>query len=140
MGDLEGTVQRVSQGRTVTESDIVTWAGLVHDFTPLHVDAHLMSSSMFGSPIAHGYIALNFSIGLMFPDLAAWYAPDGGYATVGWDDVRFFAPVRVGDTLRCRRTVLDNDGPETWHLVEMLNQDDVVVVRGTERMRPVNTV
>lgn len=124
----------VSQGRTVTEADIVNWAGLVHDFTTLHVDAETMSQSFFGRPVAHGYIALNFAVGLMFPGLADWYAPSREELSTGWHDVRFLAPVHSGDTLRCRRTVLEV-GPESiQHRVEMVNQDGTVVVSGIEQL------
>lgn len=65
--------QRTSAGRTITDADIRVWAGLVHDFTSLHVDTELMRHSAFGRPIAHGYVALNLSIGLFFPEHADWY-------------------------------------------------------------------
>lgn len=125
---------RLSQGRTITDADIVNWAGLVHDFTPLHVDAVLMRNSPFGRPIAHGYIALNLSIGLFFPEHAAWLAPDGRDRSLGWTDVRFLAPVHVGDTLRGRRTVTAVEAGVVTHLVEVLNQDDVVVLSGRESL------
>jgi acyl dehydratase len=124
--------QVVSQGRTVTESDLRVWAGLVHDFTPLHVDHQTMEESFFGRPVAHGYIALNLAVGLMFPGLADWYAPDHAVLTIGWADVRFLAPVHPGDTLRCRRTVRAVGSDTAEHLVEMVNQDDTVVVSGIE--------
>lgn len=124
----------VSQGRTVTESDIMGWAGLVHDFTTLHVDAETMKDSFFGQTVAHGYIALNFAIGLMFPGLAGWYAPGHAVLSTGWKDVRFLAPVHSGDTLRCRRTVLSAGADGQEHQVEMVNQDDTVVVSGIERL------
>ena len=126
--------QVVSQGRTVTESDIRTWAGLVHDFTTLHVDAETMKDSFFGRPVAHGYIALNLAIGLMFPGLSDWYAPGRAVLTTGWTDVRFLAPVHAGDTLRCRRTVRTIGGDGAEHDVEVVNQDGTVVVSGVERL------
>jgi acyl dehydratase len=128
--------QRVSQGRTITEADIVIWAGLVHDFTSLHVDVELMRDSFFGRPIAQGYIALNLSIGLMFPGQADWYAPAGVDATFGWQDVRFHEPVYVGDTLRCRRKVLRLNDGEVAHRVEVVNQSERIVMSGIERMSP----
>jgi acyl dehydratase len=128
--------QRVSQGRTITEADIIIWAGLVHDFTSLHVDTELMKESFFGRPIAQGYIALNLSIGLMFPGLADWYAPGGVDGTFGWQDVRFLEPVYVGDTLRCRRTVLHLNDGEVGHHVEVVNQSERIVMSGFETMSP----
>jgi acyl dehydratase len=124
--------QVVSQGRTVTEADILLWAGLVHDFTPLHVDAESMRESFFGRPVAHGYIALNLAIGLMFPGLADWYAPGRAVLTTGWREVRFLGPVHAGDTLRCRRTVRAVTAEGAEHLVEVVNQTDDVVVSGVE--------
>lgn len=127
-------VEVVSQARTVTETDIRVWAGLVHDYTTLHVDAETMKDSFFGRPVAHGYIALNLAIGLMFPGHADWYAPGRAERTTGWRDVRFLAPVHAGDTLRCRRTVVSGGPDGVEHRVEVLNQDDTVVVSGLERL------
>jgi 3-hydroxybutyryl-CoA dehydratase len=130
--------RRVSASRTITESDIRTWAGLVFDFTSLHVDSELMRASRFGQPIAHGYIAMNLSVGLFFPEHAQWYAPDEHMRTSGWRDVRFTAPVFAADTLHCQRTVdaVDAGEPPSWvrHLVEVLNQDGVIVMSGYESL------
>jgi len=126
--------QVVSQARTITDADIRTWAGLVHDYTTLHVDAETMRESFFGRPVAHGYIALNLAVGLMFPGLGEWYAPARAYRTTGWSDVRFLAPVHAEDTLRCRRTVLAAGEQGVDHLVEMVNQDDSVVLTAVEHL------
>ena len=123
---------RESTGRTVASADLMTWAGLVHDFTRLHVDQVHMAESPFGRPIAHGYVALNWAIGLMFPDHADWYAADRQDRARRWVDVRFVAPVFVGDTLTCRRTVSKVDASEVRFAVEVRKQDGTVVVSGTE--------
>ena len=122
---------RESVGRTVSEADLTTWGGLVHDFTQLHFDQAHMANTPFGRPIAHGYIALNWAVGLMFPEHAAWYAPDGSDAVRRWSDVRFLAPVFVGDTLNCRRTVKELKNDEVHFRVEML-KEGTPVVAGTE--------
>ena len=127
--------QVISQGRTVTEADIRTWAGLVHDYTALHVDAEVMGHSFFGRPVAHGYIALNLAIGLMFPGLADWYAPDRAQLSMGWTDVRFLAPVFAGDTIYSESEVvstrLSSSRPETGVVtVETIgfNQEGTIVI------------
>ncbi|QIZ37996.1 MaoC family dehydratase [Saccharopolyspora sp. ASAGF58] len=125
-----------THGRTVTDADLLAWAGLVHDFTRLHVDAEYMKDTPFGRPIAHGYIAMNLSVGLMFPEFASWYSPDGQDRALGWANVRFVAPVHVGDTLSCCRTVTAVSDDEIAHRVEVLNQDGTVVMTGTERLAP----
>jgi acyl dehydratase len=130
--------QRISQRRTITEADIRTWAGLVFDYTSSHVDAVLMAESKFGQPIAHGYIAMNLSVGLFFPQHSAWFAPNDDTRTQRWEEVRFLAPVFAQDTLHCRRTIeeVDGDEPPGWvkHLVEVINQDGVVVMSGHEQL------
>jgi 3-hydroxybutyryl-CoA dehydratase len=123
-----------SQGRSATDADLLMWAGLVHDFTPLHFDKEMMAKSFFGAPIAHGFIALVWASGLMFPDLAAWYAPSYADATIEWRDVKFHAPVRVGDTLRCKRTPREDGSSRRLFWVEMVNQDGVVVMSGLEEL------
>ena len=125
---------RETQGRTITDADLVTWAGLVHDFTRLHFDAEYMKETPFGRPIAHGYIAMNLAVGLMFPAHAEWYAPDGDDRTLGWTNVQFLAPVHVGDTLTCRRTVTEVSADEVVYHVEIFNQHQTVAMSGTERV------
>ncbi|MFQ3657672.1 MAG: MaoC/PaaZ C-terminal domain-containing protein, partial [Anaerolineae bacterium] len=46
----------VTRGRTVTDSDLVQFAGLTGDFNPMHTDAEYMKTSMFGQRIAHGLL------------------------------------------------------------------------------------
>jgi len=53
-----------SPGRTVTESDIVMFAGLSGDYNVLHTDAEFMKQSIFGERIAHGLLGLAIQSGL----------------------------------------------------------------------------
>lgn len=123
---------RESVGRTVSRSDLATWGGLVHDYTRLHFDEAHVATTQFKRPIAHGYIALNWSIGLMFPEHAGWYAPDGADRVKRWEDVRFVAPVFVGDTLTSRRTVESVIATEVQFRVQVINQNGIEVLTGTE--------
>ena len=54
----------LSPGRTVTEADIVAFAGLSGDYNVLHTDAEFMRTSIFGERIAHGLLGLSISSGL----------------------------------------------------------------------------
>src|SRR3990172_4982130 len=51
-------------GRTVTESDIVTFAGLTGDFNSIHTDAVYAKASSFGERVAHGMLGISFAVGL----------------------------------------------------------------------------
>ena len=60
-----------SPGRTVTETDIVLFAGLSGDYNVIHTDAEFMKSSIFGERIAHGLLGLSIQAGL----LTRWMTP-----------------------------------------------------------------
>jgi acyl dehydratase len=62
--DIQVGDEYVSPGRTVTEADIVAFAGLSGDYNVLHTDAEYMKSSIFGERIAHGLLGLAISSGL----------------------------------------------------------------------------
>ncbi|MFL5913561.1 MAG: MaoC/PaaZ C-terminal domain-containing protein, partial [Gaiellaceae bacterium] len=55
----------VSNGRTVTETDLVIFAGLTGDYNPQHTDAVWSTSSPFGERVAHGMLVISYAIGLM---------------------------------------------------------------------------
>ena len=120
-----------SPGRTVTETDIVIFAGLSGDYNVLHTDAEHMKSSLFGERIAHGLLVLSIQQGLLDRAMPA----RGREVCVGlrW---KFKGPVKIGDTLHVRARVSakeDADKPE-WGLVtverEVVNQLGEVVQSG----------
>ena len=53
----------VTRGRTITEADLVQFAGLTGDYNPMHTDAHFMGKSQFGQRIAHGMLTLSYAVG-----------------------------------------------------------------------------
>jgi 3-hydroxybutyryl-CoA dehydratase len=119
----------VSRGRTVTETDVVSFAALSGDWTPLHTDAVAAAAGPFGGRIAHGGLTLAISTGLEFSLL-------GDAANViafyGLDRVRFVKPVFIGDTIHLRGEVIALDPrDEARGLVtirqEVVNQDGDVV-------------
>jgi 3-hydroxybutyryl-CoA dehydratase len=80
-------------GRTITESDLVSFAALTGDWHPQHADAAWAARSEFGERIAHGMLVLSFAVGLAPID------PDRVAALRGIDAVTFKRPVRIGDTI-----------------------------------------
>ena len=83
-----------TRGRTVTEADVVAFAGLTGDFHPQHVDAEWAAQSPFGERIAHGLLVLGLAAGLVPFD------PDEVIALRRVRDVVFKRPVALGDTIR----------------------------------------
>lgn len=85
--------ERVTTGRTVTESDVVLHAGQTGDWFPHHVDAEWCATQSFGQRIAHGTLVLSVAIGMTADEI-------NPHATsYGYDRVRFVAPVHIGDTI-----------------------------------------
>jgi len=93
----------LSPGRTVTEADIVAFAGLSGDYNVLHTDAEFMRTSIFGERIAHGLLGLAISSGL---GSRAMPRPFATLAFLGlrW---RFKGPIKIGDTIKVRLKVTD---------------------------------
>ena len=90
-----------SPGRTVTEADIVLFAGLSGDYNVIHTDAEFMKTSIFGERIAHGLLGLSIQSGLLTRAMQP-------YATIAFAGLRwkFKAPIKIGDTIRVRARVI----------------------------------
>ena len=129
--DLNVGQEFTSPGRTVTEADIVIFAGLSGDYNVLHTDAEFMKTSIFGERIAHGLLGLAIQSGL-FSRATKVYA---SIAFVGmrW---KFKAPIKIGDTVRLRARVSakhDDGKPDRGQITvqrTVVNQRDEVVQEG----------
>jgi acyl dehydratase len=117
-----------SRARTITESDLVSFAAITGDWHPQHVDADWAANSRFGERIAHGMLVLSYSIGLMGFD------PDRVVALRGIDGLTFKRPVAIGETIRVEADVDDVRPIDPKHeLVEfrwrVLTGDDRLALR-----------
>jgi 3-hydroxybutyryl-CoA dehydratase len=120
-----------SPGRTVTEADVVAFAGLSGDFNPIHMDHEAARRGPFGKPVAHGLLGLAMASGL------AGHAPRvDTLAFLGILEWKFLLPIAPGDTLRVVSTVeaveprsRGRRGVVTWHR-RLLNQDGRTVQEG----------
>lgn len=93
-----------SRGRTVTEADIVNFAGLSGDFVELHTNEEYARQSPFGRRIAHGALIFSISTGLM---TQMNLINETVLAFYGMDKLRFTAPVFIGDTVRVVKSVVE---------------------------------
>jgi 3-hydroxybutyryl-CoA dehydratase len=96
---LEQGTRLRSRGRTITESDLSSFAALTGDWHPQHSDAEWAAESRFGERIAHGMLVLSYSIGMLGFD------PERVVALRGLDSVTFKRPVRIGETIRVEAEV-----------------------------------
>lgn len=122
----------VTQGRTIGEGDINLFAGLVGDFTPVHVDDVFARSTPFGGRIAHGPLAMATAIGLL-TQTGLLGERVIALLNLNWD---FSGPVKIGDTIRARVTV-ESLRPSSkagrsvaTFRFEVVNQQEVVVQTG----------
>ena len=120
--------ERLTLGRTITETDVVVHAGQTGDFYPHHMDAEWCRTQPFGQRIAHGTLVFSVAVGMTAGDINP-LAFSSGY-----DRLRFVKPVHIGDTIRCRVTISEkrdhkrpNLGVVVEHL-EVVNQRDEVVL------------
>lgn len=129
--DIEVGQEWISPGRTLTETDIVNYAGLSGDFNPIHMDHEFARSTPFRQPIAHGLLVLSLSSGLAvnFPMMRT-------LAFVSIREWHFRGPVFVHDTMRVRTKVLEKEsrargrrGVVTWQR-QIINQAGKVVQEG----------
>jgi acyl dehydratase len=88
--------------RTVTESDIISFAAWTGDYNPIHTDAEFARSSRFGERIAHGVLGLSLCLGLT---ARLGLFEGSAIALLGIDEWRFRRPIVIGDTVHCRITI-----------------------------------
>jgi acyl dehydratase len=93
-----------SPARTVTEADIVMFAGLSGDYNPLHVNEEYCKTTIFGTRIAHGPLVYAITAGLLFQ---LHLYDDTLIAFLGFENLKFTGPVKAGDTIHAKIKVLE---------------------------------
>lgn len=130
--DFSEGQQFETAARTITEADIVNFAGISGDFNPLHMDETFASSTPFGRRIAHGLLVLSVSSGLN-QGLGILTGTTMAFLGLEW---RFVKPVFINDTVRLKLSVADlreTSKPDRGIITfdcEVVNQDGVVVQEG----------
>ncbi len=129
--DIEVGQQWESLGRTITESDIVNFAGISGDFNPIHMDHEFAKTTPFRRPIAHGLLVFSVASGL-----GLFSPPMRTMAILNVKEWQFTGPIFIGDTIRVRSLILSKEvrargrrGEITWRR-QILNQEDKVVQEG----------
>jgi len=123
-----------SPGRTITETEVVTYSWISGDTNPMHTDAEHAKNTPIGQRLAHGTLCLSVCTGLS----ARIGQLDGtAIAALGIDEWKFLKPVFIGDTVTLRTTVvtarISSTKPDRGVLVrrmDLLNQDGDVVQTG----------
>jgi acyl dehydratase len=119
-----------SLGRTITETDVVNFAGMTGDYDPLHVDHEFARETPFGKPIAHGLLGLSLVAGLTshFPCVKT-------IAFMKIENWEFHKPIYIGDTVHAESEVIDKrmNGRRTGYVTwcrRLINQAGDIVQSG----------
>lgn len=114
-----------STSKTVTEADIVLFAGVTGDFNPAHMDAEYAAQSMFKERIAHGMISAGFISAVLAMKLPG---PGSIYLS---QNLKFKAPVSIGATVKTTVTITEiNEKRKIVQLETICSVGDTVVVVG----------
>ena len=129
--DIEVGQEWISPGRTVTQTDIINFAGVSGDFNPIHMDHEFARTTVFQQPIAHGLLVFSMASGL-----AIFSPPMRTLAFMSIREWQFLEPVFVGDTIRVNTKVLEKQaksrgkrGVVTWRR-QLMNQHGKIVQEG----------
>ncbi|MDP8223431.1 MAG: MaoC/PaaZ C-terminal domain-containing protein [Candidatus Lernaella stagnicola] len=134
--DFEEGMHFVSKGRTITETDVVNFAGISGDYNPLHTNEQYAKTTIFGRRVAHGVLGIALMVGL---NQSLGITEDTMHAFLGleWDFIR---PVFIGDTLHLELEVeskRESKKPDRGVVnfrCKMVNQHSEVVQEGVRKM------
>lgn len=128
--DLEVGFKLVTAGRTVTESDVMLFAGVTGDWNSIHIDREASKGMMFGERVAHGLLVLGMGTGLA---MQRGFLEGTVEAFMGLD-WKFTAPVKFGDTVRAEIEVAQKKAMGANGIVvfsvTILNQNGETVQKG----------
>lgn len=134
--DLEIGATFSSPARTITEADVVNFAGLSGDYNALHTDAEYAKSSIFGERVAHGLLGLVVASGLFTRTELNARMSRSLVALLGINSWQFKKPLKFGDTVKLEIEIADkretnnfNRGVVTFKR-RLVNQKGEVVQEG----------
>jgi 3-hydroxybutyryl-CoA dehydratase len=125
-----------SRTRTITETDIVNFAGISGDFIELHMSETYAAQGPFGRRIAHGTLVFSIAVGL---GVQMNQVQDTVIAFYGVDRLRFTRPVFIGDTIHVVQKVIGKEpkqpgrGLVTFE-TSVLNQNGELVLTYSDKV------
>ncbi|WP_352408880.1 MaoC family dehydratase [Lawsonibacter hominis] len=116
--------------KTITESDVYTFAGISGDLNPAHINEEYAKTTRFGGRIAHGMLSaglISAVIGMQLPGPGTIYMGQ---------ELKFLSPVRIGDTVTARVQVASIDEKRRQAVLETTctNQDNALLISGQAKV------
>ncbi len=126
------TIDKIKMGdsaeftKTISESDVYLFAGITGDLNPAHINEEEASKTRFGGRIAHGMLVSGF-----ISTVLGMYLPGPGTIYLS-QEVKFTAPVKIGDTITAKAEVIDLEPQKRKVTLKttVTKQDGVVAVEG----------
>lgn len=124
--------QQADFTKTVSEGDVYLYAGLTGDLNPAHINEPYAKGTRFGGRIAHGMLSAGFIsavIGMQLPGPGSIYMGQ---------NLKFVAPVRIGDTVTATVTVREIDSAKNRVTLDTVctNQEGTVLITGEALVMP----
>ncbi|MEX2144168.1 MAG: MaoC/PaaZ C-terminal domain-containing protein [Anaerolineales bacterium] len=124
----------ISAARTVTEGDIVLFAGLSGDFNQIHIDAEYSKNTPFGARVAHGLLGLSIASGLL---VQTGFMEGTVMAFREVNEWKFIKPIYIGDTIHVEAEVKETkaipriSGGSIHIVLDVKNHKGDTVMKGT---------
>jgi acyl dehydratase len=121
--------------RTITETDVVNFAGISGDYNPLHINEEYCKKTQFGTRIAHGPLIYAVAAGLLFQ---LHLYDDTLIAFLGFESLKFTKPVKINDTIYAKVTVTElsetskPDRGVMKRVLQVFNQNGEMVQEGIQ--------
>ncbi|RMG79043.1 MAG: dehydratase [Chloroflexi bacterium] len=131
--EYEVGAKMITRARTITEADLVNFAGLTGDYNPMHTDAEYAKSTPMGQRVAHGLLTLSYAVGQAY-QLGFMERTILAFRAL---EMKFSLPVYIGDTIHAEIEVLEKKeakrlgGGTVVMEMKVVNQDGKVVQKGT---------
>ena len=124
--------EKASFTKTITETDVVNYAGVTGDFNPAHINEEYANDTMFEGRIAHGMLGaglISTVLGTKLPGPGAIYVKQ---------EVEFKAPVRFNDTITAKVEVVEKNEEKNRVIMDTVctNQNDKIVIDGKAVLMP----
>ena len=124
--------EKASFTKTVTETDVVNYAGVTGDFNPAHINEEYAKNTMFKGRIAHGMLGAGFIsavLGTKLPGPGAIYISQ---------EIKFTAPVKINDTVTATAEVIEKNEEKNRVTIKTTctNQEDKTVIKGEAVLMP----
>ena len=124
--------EKASFTKTITETDVVNYAGVTGDFNPAHINEEYANDTMFEGRLAHGMLGaglISTVLGTKLPGPGAIYVKQ---------EVEFKAPVRFNDTITAKVEVVEKNEEKNRVIMDTVctNQNDKIVIDGKAVLMP----